>query len=655
MKQLQVLLVFIALISLVACGGKSVTITLTPTTVTVATSQSQQFTATVTNASNSAVTWEVNGIIGGNSATVGSITSGGYYTAPTTVPNPSQVTITALPTADTKKQATATLTVVLGANLSISPSSVTVGTGGQQTFYVTSNGAAISGQTFTLSCQSSVAGACGSVSSTDSYGIYTAPSTPPPGGTVILTVHYTNASGTFTTSASITVQASAQTTAGQYAFTLAGNGNGAPYYAAGSFTFDGAGHVTTGAETVNANGTVSTLTLSGTYTFSSTDQRVNVTVTDQNSVTRNFYLAFANLSNGFIEYNGSNTTASGSITQQVPAQFNLAAVSGSYCFRLTGMNPGSPATGLAEVGAFSANGTGGVTGGLLDANSGGTVSSSQAVTAGSLTTPDANGSGTLTVTSSFAAQTFTYYVIDGTHLKLVETDATHLSSGDALLQAGLTSGVQGNVAVILNGVSANGTLGIGGLISLVNGTFGGSLDINNAGVFQAGQTLGGTYSVTDATTGRTAGTITISGSSVTIPIVAYPISATTFNVLDADPANVAVGPGVISSGTNTLNGNFATNLTGVFGTTPEDVVGVLNANGGGAFTGTLNISIPTGHTATTLQSSPYSISGTPNATLKSGASTFSSIGFNMYIVDATQVFFLENDNQGVLTGTLLSQ
>ena len=54
-----------------------------------------QLTATVTNSTNAAVTWEVNGVAGGSSST-GTISTAGVYTPPATVPSPSTVTITAV-------------------------------------------------------------------------------------------------------------------------------------------------------------------------------------------------------------------------------------------------------------------------------------------------------------------------------------------------------------------------------------------------------------------------------------------------------------------------------------------------------------------------------------------------------------------------------
>ena len=54
-----------------------------------------QFTATVANSTNKTVTWQVNGITGGSTAT-GTISSAGLYTAPEVVPSQNPVTISAI-------------------------------------------------------------------------------------------------------------------------------------------------------------------------------------------------------------------------------------------------------------------------------------------------------------------------------------------------------------------------------------------------------------------------------------------------------------------------------------------------------------------------------------------------------------------------------
>ncbi len=106
---------------MVACGSSSsstpppVGITISPNTPVnlyfdeagnswPAAATEQQYTANVTNSTNTAVTWEVNGVAGGN-ATFGTITAAGLYTAPATLPTPATFNVTAVAQADTTKTA----------------------------------------------------------------------------------------------------------------------------------------------------------------------------------------------------------------------------------------------------------------------------------------------------------------------------------------------------------------------------------------------------------------------------------------------------------------------------------------------------------------------------------------------------------------------
>jgi Protein of unknown function (DUF3443) len=90
-------------------GGTTITVSVSPATVTNATPGAQtQFTATVSGTSNTAVTWQVNGVTGGSSS-VGTISSSGDYTAPATVPS-SSLTVTAVSQADSAVSGSATVT-----------------------------------------------------------------------------------------------------------------------------------------------------------------------------------------------------------------------------------------------------------------------------------------------------------------------------------------------------------------------------------------------------------------------------------------------------------------------------------------------------------------------------------------------------------------
>jgi hypothetical protein len=80
-------------------SAAQVRVTISPTLVTLATLATQQFKATVSGTANTAVTWEVNGVAGGNSS-VGLISTNGLYLGPATVPCPVSLSVIAVSQAD---------------------------------------------------------------------------------------------------------------------------------------------------------------------------------------------------------------------------------------------------------------------------------------------------------------------------------------------------------------------------------------------------------------------------------------------------------------------------------------------------------------------------------------------------------------------------
>jgi len=91
-------------------GCPPVNVTVSPVTTNVNTAATQAFGATVANAQATGVTWQVNGVTGGN-ATVGTISTAGLYTAPAVVPSPATVTVTATSVEDSTRSGSAQLTV----------------------------------------------------------------------------------------------------------------------------------------------------------------------------------------------------------------------------------------------------------------------------------------------------------------------------------------------------------------------------------------------------------------------------------------------------------------------------------------------------------------------------------------------------------------
>lgn len=102
----------------------SVTVNVTPDTVTLLTGAEQQFTAEVTGADNTAVTWEANG---------GSITQDGLFTAPST---PGTYYVTATSVEDPSKSDTSEVIVMSPptTSIAITPTAVTLEYGATQQF-----------------------------------------------------------------------------------------------------------------------------------------------------------------------------------------------------------------------------------------------------------------------------------------------------------------------------------------------------------------------------------------------------------------------------------------------------------------------------------------------------------------------------------------
>jgi hypothetical protein len=124
------------LLSLSGCGGGPgapppvlVRVSISPSQATVTAGATQVFFASVTGTANHAVTWKVNGIIGGD-VTSGTISGTGLYAAPNTIPAPATVTVSALSQADPTKSAAASITIAVG--VTVSPNSVSLNIGGVQ-------------------------------------------------------------------------------------------------------------------------------------------------------------------------------------------------------------------------------------------------------------------------------------------------------------------------------------------------------------------------------------------------------------------------------------------------------------------------------------------------------------------------------------------
>lgn len=158
-------------------------VSISPASATVVTGKQQKFTATVNNSTNSSVTWSLSGT-GCSGSTCGTISTAGLYTAPSSVPNPAQVTVKAVSVADPTKSATATVTIVPPIGIGISPTTAQLLTAGTQQFSASVTNTTNTAVTWTVAGSGCSGSACGTISSS---GFYTAPGTVPTPAQVFVT------------------------------------------------------------------------------------------------------------------------------------------------------------------------------------------------------------------------------------------------------------------------------------------------------------------------------------------------------------------------------------------------------------------------------------------------------------------------------------
>ncbi len=188
-------------------------VTVAPSSGSVVEGEQLQYTATVTGTSNTAVTWSVNGVVGGNS-TVGTISSSGLFQAPATVPNPATVTITALSQADGTTSGSAQATIVASngsITVTVSPTNIQIYPSSSLQSSMQQFSATVTGTTNQAVnwFAEGVAGGNSTYGTIDATGLYTAPDSVPSPATVTVAAYSQQASNAVGTTTVTIVQAPA--------------------------------------------------------------------------------------------------------------------------------------------------------------------------------------------------------------------------------------------------------------------------------------------------------------------------------------------------------------------------------------------------------------------------------------------------------------
>lgn len=455
-------------------------------------------------------------------------------------------------------------------------------------------------------------------------------------------------SQTGTRSLSITVEGAGAHNAelsGRYAFLLSGYDTHADRVAvAGSFVADGSGSITGGVEDLNDSSTAPQSNLamiSGTYSVG-VDDRGIITFTNSAGFTYTMAIAMGNLTGGTaeegsaVEFDSSGFLMSGIIERQNSAAFLKAAVVGSYAFGFDGSDMAG--NRLAVAGQFTANGAGGITGGMFDADDNGTPTVSAALlstSAYAVDTTTGRCEATLDGISP-APSHFACYIVSAGELLALSIDTASTSglvTGEIAAQTGgpySNNSLSSTVVMGVDMATASGPQVMLGAVTFDgNGKAGFSLDENSAGTLATVAGIG-SYTVPDAATGR----FTLATPQGMPSLAGYLISANQAVVVGADSG---VTTGTFEEQSAGPFTNSSLNFAGFFGekafaaaplTPPSGVLPATLSAGAVTLDGSGNISITSdenrqgtlipGQTSSTT----YSVFSNGKVTLGSGGSIF---------------------------------
>jgi hypothetical protein len=679
-------------------GGNHPTINdlvVVPGSSSVPVNQTAQFSAFLNGAVTSA-TW---------SASAGTIDNTGLFTAPTA---PASVTITA-----TSGSNTGTTTVTVGAaqTLVVNPAALTIPAGGLQSFTATPSAGVVwtvNGVAFgdCITAPIGTVTQCHGV--IDGNGNYTAPLSPPTGGSVTIGAAGGGNSGTST--ATILYSSASLTTTtvgtGQYAVAFTGIDftAGFPVDVAGSVVTSGSassssGTITGGEMDLNApvaspNGVaVQVPVTGGSFTVGALDGRTSILLTlASNSVAPSFTLQATlgtNQHSLLIDFDTSDT-GSGTLDAQNPTAF-AAPLNGRFAYSYfgldTNLNPVTVAgTFLASNNSIPVNNPNSpvnaqdLTYVPLNSNIF-TVVTNDLTVSGLYTTPDSFGRGTITMNSTpLSTLNFAYYMIDQTHLKLVEIDPseTYVLFGEAYSSPLNTTPLNGGIALTFGGAANNAPYAGGAVFSISGATIGsgGTLDINNSG--GNGQqnnstiTSGNYANITSSGNVPARFTLSLTTSKGTALFAAYTFvtaANTGAELVEIDTNNNVDGASGIAyqrGGVSTVQGSFALNLSGVGfsksqGSFEQDITGQLGlVNNSTTLTGTLDINnggpIPglSVNSSSILNAVAANGRGTAQVNV-SGNGVSAKFNLVYYQVDSNTELLLDVDSNRVANGTLIRQ
>jgi len=531
------------------------------------------------NSGNTAVSWSVSCASANQCGTFTPNSDAGAltYQAPAAIPAGSTVTVTATSVADPSIHTTATIKIVPPIPIAVTfaapaPASLQIGASVDLSVVITNDVSVNPQVNWTVTC---AAAACGSFSPSHTGSnvatSFTAPAAIPSGNQVTVTATSVT-DPTKSVSANVVIVAASPTLAnGTYVYQMRG-----PQSVITGVLMASNGKITGGEQDSNeyesyvdgngntilsTNPTLQSIT-GGSYALTP-DGNLSITIQLGTFGAQTLYGTLGGGTHGFIAgLNG--VPVSGSLDLQT----TVAPPAAGYAIALSGSDANEAPAWLGGIvnidGPGSISGTGSVID-LIDSN--GDQGSTYTLGAGTVSAPDGFGRvqvqlQTGTGPLQFPPLTLAAYIIDATHLRLVEIDSSNTPDSFQGILSGLALGQQGNTGQFsaasvagqsyvfgAQGSDANGVLQLAGVLRPgPGGNIAGTLNWNDLSGKSAQSPLPVTGTWTVDATGRASLTQLTDGATFTYSAHLYLAAGGNALLLSADTADVFTGQAYLQQG-----------------------------------------------------------------------------------------------------------
>jgi len=481
---------------------------------------------------------------------------------------------------------------------------------------------------------------------------------------------------------SITVSGFAGNLKGTYIFATQGSDANGPFQLAGAMVLDGNGVITAGEQTHSDYLLTASDPITGGAYYIGPDGRGTLTLNtaDLNIGqlgVENLSLVMLSSSEALIatmddpNLQPSFETSSGTLDLQTSA----AAPTAGYAFAVSGTDIFLSPMVMGGILKIDSPNTISGAGSVADQNDGGALSSG-ATLSGTLTAPDSFGSLKLNLTTSFASTPiqFTGYIVDGLHIKLIESDNDGTGTGIGST-AGVAIGQGSNTGTFTTNQSFSGNyvfeiLGqdlsglpaslasVGQFTADTSGNLNGYNDEELNGVsVEISDSFSGTYVLDSSGTGRVDSTVNFSVNGPGPELIFYLTgSGNPPLVLDSDVNIGSLGTGLVHPQTAapfSFDGSYGLNFTQSTSGLENDGTGQIVVDGSaGTLSGVVDTNLsfsPQPNTALTGSYGAIDPTGRftgelSNAFFPTPGTTPNALAVAFYVIDPGHGFFIETDS-----------